>query len=153
MLQIQKKQHCTYKYLEALSFLEIVWHGYVDTIELQKSMQEIAYFLKANQVSYLLVDARLLSADKITDETWLRTYCIPLLADTNIRRFARVAYQTDIQQNIESAIINAIDQEHLYNFGMRTFERREIALEWLFILEALKEQMPYRGDCRAFSLI
>ncbi len=153
MLQIQEKEHCTYKYLEALSFLEIVWHGYVSTTELQKTMQEIAYFLKENQISYLLVDARLLNAAKTTDENWIRTYCIPLLAGTSIRRFARVAYPTAIQQNIESAILNAIDQEHLYSFGMRTFERREVALEWLFILEALREQMPYRGDYRASNLI
>ncbi|GAB3199590.1 hypothetical protein ABID22_002384 [Pontibacter aydingkolensis] len=153
MESIKVKHFYTCKYLEALSLLEVVWHGHVSASELQESLQDVATILKEKDVGYFLMDDRLSKAAKATDETWIRDFYVPLLASTSIKRFARIAYPTDIQQYIVSGIIRAIDQEHLYNFEMKTFREREEAMEWLFTTEPFKERMPYRGDCRALSLI
>ncbi|MBC5994365.1 STAS/SEC14 domain-containing protein [Pontibacter cellulosilyticus] len=153
MQLIKEEQLYTYRYLEALSLLEVVWHGSVSASELQESLQEVAAILKEKEINYFLVDERLSRAAKATDETWIRAFYMPLLGSTSIKRFARLACPTDIQQHIVSGIISAINQEHQYRFGMKTFRDKEDAMEWLFTTEPLKEQMPYRGDCRAFSLI
>lgn len=123
--------------MEALSLLEVVWHGCTSAAELRTALEEIADFLKQKQVSYFLVDARLLNAVKATDEVWVRTYLMPMLASTYIRRLARVAHQhTFINQNIENNILDRIAQEQLYSFSMKVFEERENALDWLFSYEA-----------------
>lgn len=154
MQLIKTKHFYTCRYLEALSLLEIVWHGHISALELQESLQSVAAILKEKDVGYFLMDDRLSKAAKATDETWIRAFYMPLLASTSIKRFARIACPTDIQQYIVSGIINTIDLENQHNFGMKTFRERGDAMDWLFDTEEpLKEQMPYRGDCRAFSLI
>ena len=153
MQLIEAKRFYTCKYLEALGLLEVVWHGCVTASELQESLQEVAMVLKEKDVKYFLMDDRLSKAAKATDEAWIRSFYMPLLASTGIKKFARIACPTDIQQYILSNIISIINQEHLYTFDMKTFRDRGDAMEWLFKIEPLKEQMPYGGDRRAFSLI
>ena len=153
MQLVEATRFYTCKYLEALGLLEVVWHGCVTASELQESLQEVATTLKEREVNYFLMDDRLSKAAKATDEAWIRSFYMPLLASTGIKRFARIACPTDIQQHILSGIISQIEQEHHYLFGMKTFRDREEAMEWLFNIEPRKEQMPYGGDRRAFSLI
>ncbi|WP_299823357.1 hypothetical protein [uncultured Pontibacter sp.] len=143
----------TCKYSASLSLLETVWHGAIPSSEIQAAFKEIAAILNDKAIDYLLVDSRLSNAFKITDEQWVRTFVMPLLASTGIKRLARLACPTVIQQHIVTGIISAIDYEQQYGFRMRTFREKEEAMDWLFIPEAIKEQMPYRGDYRAFSLI
>ena len=153
-MEIFKTKHFyTCKYTESLSLLEVMWHGYISAQDLQEAVQSITVLIKEKHVSYLLVDDWLLKAVKATDEAWIRSFCMPLLADTGIKRFARIACPTAIHQHITTGIINNINQEHQYSFEMKTFRERAEAMEWLFAIEPVKEQVPYRGDCRALSLI
>ncbi|MEJ8803400.1 hypothetical protein [Pontibacter sp. H249] len=153
MQNYEMKDTYTYKYQEALSLLEVVCHGHVSALELQENLKTIVALLHQTKATFLLLDVRLLHAAKSADENWVRTYCMPLLASTSICKLARIAWSTAIQQNIGNRILNAIDREGLYDFDIKVFEGREDALDWLFDTEPLEEQMPYRGDCRAFSLI
>lgn len=153
MKSLKTNSYYTCSYLESLSLLEVVWHGYMSASELQEALHNITAVLKEKAIDYLVVDDCLLKSAKATDESWIRAFCMPLLASTHVKKMARIACPTAIHQHIVTGILSAIEQEHQYKFEMKTFNDREDAMEWLFAVEPIKEQMPYRGDCRALSLI
>ncbi|MDX5419826.1 MAG: hypothetical protein LPK09_11470 [Hymenobacteraceae bacterium] len=121
----------TIRYSEPLGLVEIIWHNFVSSQQLQSAFQHVLEVLQESHARYFLSDGRYLGSFRESDQDWMRIYFLPELNKAGISKFARITNPNKLTHSITSSVISFDIESRHYAFKMKCFTEREGALEWL----------------------